>query len=124
MYAALNLLHVLLLWLFHWLQPYLTFVCLLLAWGLVIMVVWQIFAAARDGLNQAKTLHQIPCADCRFFTNSHHLKCPVHPTAALTPTAIGCGDFEFADAMQAAIQRQKADGILGGYSSAQSAMNR
>ncbi len=112
MYAVLELIHVCLLWFFHWLQPYLTPICFLLAWGLVIMVVWQIVAAARDGMSQAQTLHQIPCANCRFFTNSHHLKCPVHPTTAMTQAAIGCGDFETADAMQAVLQRQK-DQSLG-----------
>ena len=112
MYAFLELIRVLFLWLFSWLQPYMTPICILLAWGLVILVVWQIFAAARDGVSHAQVLHQIPCSGCRFFTNSHHLKCPVHPTAAMTQAAIGCGDYEVADPMQAALQRQAADKVI------------
>ena len=109
MYAVLELIHISLLWLFHWLQPYLTPICILVAWGLVILVVWQLVTAVRDGVNQVQPLHQIPCAACRFFTNSHHLKCPVNPTMAMTQAAIGCGDFECADAMLAARQRQAID---------------
>jgi RNA polymerase subunit RPABC4/transcription elongation factor Spt4 len=39
-------------------------------------------------------MHQIPCANCQFFTRDYHLKCTVHPAQALTEEAIGCGDFE------------------------------
>ncbi|MEO1590664.1 MAG: hypothetical protein AAFU71_05150 [Cyanobacteria bacterium J06632_22] len=112
MYAALELIHVLLLWLFHGLQPYLTPICFLMAWSLVLLVLWQLFAVARDGVSQAHRLHQIPCADCRFFTNSHHLKCPVHPSTAMTQAAIRCGDFETADVMAAALERQAQNKAL------------
>ncbi|MEL6246866.1 MAG: hypothetical protein AAFN18_09065 [Cyanobacteria bacterium J06554_6] len=109
MYAFLQLIHVFLLWFFTQLQPYLTPICFVVAWSLVILGGWQLIAATRDSLSQAQTMHQIPCADCRFFTNSHHLKCPVHPSQAMTRAAIGCGDFETANAVHAAIQRQEAE---------------
>lgn len=58
------------------------------------MLGWSIFAMARDGTQQVKHLHEIPCANCRFFTHSYYLKCPVHPAEALSEEAIGCRDYE------------------------------
>ncbi|WP_348251226.1 hypothetical protein [Leptolyngbya subtilissima] len=39
-------------------------------------------------------MHKIPCAECRYFTNDHRLKCPIHPKIALSESAIDCPDFE------------------------------
>jgi RNA polymerase subunit RPABC4/transcription elongation factor Spt4 len=75
-------------------RPFAVPICFVMAWGLVLIVFWSIFAAFRDGMARVKTLHEIPCANCRFFTHSYHLKCPVHPSAALSEAAIGCRDFE------------------------------
>lgn len=115
-YQILLLIHLILLKVFQFLQPYLAPICLVLAWSVVILGVWNVVAATRAGIENAKTLHQIPCADCKFFTNSHHLKCPVHPAEAMTETAIGCSDFELADPIAAATLRQKTakaqEGIL------------
>jgi hypothetical protein len=38
-------------------------------------------------------MHQIPCANCQFFTGDYHLKCPIHPAIALSEAAIGCPDY-------------------------------
>ncbi|HEY9762576.1 MAG TPA: hypothetical protein V6D07_08630 [Trichocoleus sp.] len=75
-------------------QPILVPLCFITAWTVVVLVVWNIVAAAREGISRAKQMHQIPCADCRYFTNSHFLKCPINPTLALSEEAIGCRDFE------------------------------
>jgi len=75
-------------------QPFLTPLCFVIAWGIVVIVGWSMIAALRDGVKQVKQLHQIPCADCQFFTNSHYLKCPVHPSMALSEEAIGCRDYQ------------------------------
>lgn len=48
----------------------------------------------REGVHQLQRLHQIPCADCEFFTNDYRLKCTVRPCVACTEDAIGCTDFE------------------------------
>jgi hypothetical protein len=48
----------------------------------------------REGVQQLRRLHQIPCADCEFFTNDYRLKCTVNPYVACTEDAIGCSDFE------------------------------
>ncbi len=72
-----------------------------LAWAIVFMTLWNLFAASRDTVKRAQTMHQIPCANCQFFTNDYRLKCTVHPNTALTESAIGCRDFDAALGMSA-----------------------
>ncbi|MEM6401730.1 MAG: hypothetical protein AAF757_16100 [Cyanobacteria bacterium P01_D01_bin.116] len=50
--------------------------------------------AFKQGAEQLKKLHQIPCYKCDFFTNDYRLKCTVHPTIACSEEALGCIDFE------------------------------
>lgn len=69
-------------------------VCFVLAWLLVIILGWSLWSAIRDAVNRAKQMHEIPCANCQFFTNTHYLKCPVHPQTALSEEAIGCPDYK------------------------------
>lgn len=90
----LQLVHLLALKLVQIIQPVLGPLCLVLAWGLAILTLWNLGAALRDGLARAKTMHRIPCADCRYFTHNYLLKCPLHPKTALSEAAIDCGDFE------------------------------
>lgn len=85
-----------LFWLAKVIQPWLVPLCFGLAWLLVIAAAWSIWAAIRDGMMRARQMHQIPCADCKFFTHNYHLKCPVHPMNALSEAAINCPDFESA----------------------------
>jgi len=68
--------------------------CCGVAWYLVVTIARSIVSAARDGAAQVRTLHQIPCADCAFFTGDYHLKCPVRPSEALSELAIHCPDFQ------------------------------
>jgi hypothetical protein len=63
------------------------------AWALVILSVWSFWAAMRDVVARSRQMHQIPCANCQFFTKDYHLKCTVHPSIALTEDAIDCPDF-------------------------------
>jgi hypothetical protein len=79
--------------LIHAFQPLLAPVCFVTAWALVVLVLWSIWTAVRDGTATVKRLHQIPCANCQFFTDDYILKCTVHPTSALTEEAINCSDF-------------------------------
>ena len=76
------------------LRPLLVPLCFLVAWGLVVLMMLNIWAFVRDSIARAKQMHRIPCADCRFFTGDYHLKCTVHPGRALSEEAIGCQDFE------------------------------
>ncbi|WOD38771.1 hypothetical protein [Nodosilinea sp. E11] len=75
-------------------QTILVPLCFVLAWCLVGLTVWNLVAAVRAGVSRATVMHQIPCADCRYFTNDHRLKCPIHPKVALSELAIDCADFE------------------------------
>lgn len=65
-----------------------------IAWTLLLLGAWQMISATRETVQRSRAMHQIPCAGCRFFTNDHRLKCPVHPHEALTPEAVNCLDFE------------------------------
>lgn len=75
-------------------QPVLVPLCFITAWAVMGMAAWNIVATVREGVAQAKQMHQIPCASCTYFTNSHFLKCPIHPATALSEEAINCPDYE------------------------------
>ncbi|HYW18977.1 MAG TPA: hypothetical protein VE956_06600 [Nodularia sp. (in: cyanobacteria)] len=75
-------------------QPLLVPICFVAAWTVIILFVWSLFSAARDGVTTAKQMHQIPCANCQFFTNNYRLKCTVHPSTASTEEAIHCCDYQ------------------------------
>ncbi len=70
-------------------------VCFVLAWGLIGLTAWHLVTTVRDGMARAAVMHKIPCAECRYFTNDHRLKCPIHPKIALSESAIDCTDFEY-----------------------------
>lgn len=37
--------------------------------------------------------HQIPCKNCKFYSNDPHLKCAVNPSVVLTEKAVNCADY-------------------------------
>jgi hypothetical protein len=98
--VVMSLLFTVLYWLIGAIRPFLVPLCFVMAWGLILIMGWSIVAALRDGMQRVKQLHEIPCANCRFFTNSYHLKCSVHPSIALSEEAIGCRDYEGANEME------------------------
>lgn len=63
-------------------------------WGVLMLFVLALFFAIEEGCRQLRRLHQIPCYCCRYYTGSPYLKCPVHPTEALSEEAIHCRDYE------------------------------
>jgi hypothetical protein len=79
--------------LFQLIQPFLVPICLVVAWGFIALTAWTLFASAMYGVTKAKQMHQIPCANCQFFTGDYNLKCTVHPTWALSEDAIDCRDY-------------------------------
>lgn len=83
-------------------QPLVVPLCFITAWAALGMAVWSIMAAARQGVAIARQMHQIPCAECRYFTNSAFLKCPIHPTAALSEQAIDCPDYSGSEGWESA----------------------
>ena len=60
----------------------------------MVLFLWSVSVALREGFYQIRRLHQVPCSDCDFFTNDYRLKCTVRPCVACTEDAIGCTDFE------------------------------
>jgi len=77
----------------HFIQPYLVSVCFCLTWGLILLIFLSVWSALKEGVTTTKRLHQIPCTDCRFFTNDYRLKCTVNPSIANTEVAINCSDY-------------------------------
>jgi hypothetical protein len=75
-------------------QPLIVPFCFTVTWLMVGLVIWSLWSNLRNGVEQVKQMHQIPCANCQFFTHSYHLKCPVHPTEALSDDAINCPDYD------------------------------
>ncbi|MCU0518139.1 MAG: hypothetical protein MUC60_15005 [Oscillatoria sp. Prado101] len=80
--------------LIHAIQPFLVPICLVCAWVLVLMLAANLWSAVADGVARSKRMHQIPCANCAFFTGDYRLKCPVRPRIALTEEAIDCSDYQ------------------------------
>lgn len=74
----------------HFLIP----ICFVCAWAFVLLLFSRLFALLQDTTRHATLLHQIPCSRCRFFSDTHPLKCTVHPTIAMTEAAIGCPDYQ------------------------------
>jgi hypothetical protein len=75
-------------------QPFIVPLCFVFAWGLVLLGILSVTNALRAGIANAKRMHEIPCANCQFFTRNYLLKCPVHPSNALSEAAIHCPDYK------------------------------
>lgn len=74
-------------------QTFIVPICFVSAWLIVGLTVWSIWSTIWDTTQKTRQLHQIPCANCQYFTSSYHLKCTVHPAIALTEEAIDCMDY-------------------------------
>jgi hypothetical protein len=66
----------------------------LVAWGFLFLLCRSLWSFVQDLVRQTERMHRIPCAECQFFTENYHLKCPVHPKTALSEFAINCPDFQ------------------------------
>lgn len=66
---------------------------IVLTWSILFLFIFSAFSSTKQGIETAKTMHQIPCSQCQFFTGSYQLKCTVNPKIALTEQAIGCSDY-------------------------------
>ncbi|MGB8700567.1 MAG: hypothetical protein WCD18_14215 [Thermosynechococcaceae cyanobacterium] len=64
-----------------------------LSWGFIACLGISLWSVLRETVQVSQRLHQVPCANCCFFTNHPALKCPVHPATALSEDAICCPDF-------------------------------
>lgn len=68
-------------------------ICFMMVWAVVAFISSDIWTIEKKGKLNVKHCHQVPCRNCRFFTNDPYLKCAVNPSAALTPQAINCSDY-------------------------------
>ncbi|WP_225895745.1 hypothetical protein [Dendronalium phyllosphericum] len=71
-----------------------TIFCAFFAWASLILFFCSVCLTWNKGATYLKSLHQIPCSACEYFTNDHRLKCTVHPKKACSEQAINCIDFE------------------------------
>lgn len=81
---------------------------------LMIVFSFSVVRAFKQGAEQVKKLHRIPCYKCDFFTNDYHLKCTVNPSLACSEEALGCIDFEPKKIVKNA-PRRKWGKILSNY---------
>ena len=75
-------------------KPVLIPVCFIITWLFIISLLATLLSSIRQTLARAKQMHQIPCYNCKFFTNDHRLKCTVNPSFANTERAIDCFDYQ------------------------------
>lgn len=70
-------------------------ICFMIVWAVVVFTVAALCKVAdkKGGIATINRFEQVPCRNCRFFSNSHHLKCAVHPSTALTEQALDCSDY-------------------------------
>lgn len=66
----------------------------IVGYSLLGIIGWSLVNFVWDILAVAKRMHQIPCSNCRFFTNDYRLKCTVNPHIANTEQAIDCPDCD------------------------------
>lgn len=66
---------------------------LISTFSLLGIVGWSLGSVVKDTIEVAKTMHEIPCANCQYFTDDHRLKCTLHPKIANTEQAIDCSDY-------------------------------
>ncbi|BAQ65484.1 hypothetical protein [Geminocystis sp. NIES-3709] len=78
---------------FHQYNFYLQPFYFVIAWGLFGLLILSLVTTIRDIGKSTKTMHQIPCTECSYFTNNYYLKCTLRPSIANTELAIDCPDF-------------------------------
>lgn len=52
--------------------------------------VWEVTG---DEMAMSEHFHQLPCRNCRYFSNNPYLKCAVQPSIALTLQTLNCSDY-------------------------------
>lgn len=62
-------------------------------WLMYLIFSTDILKFAKHKFSLIKHLEQVPCKNCRYFTNNPYLRCAVNPSIALTSDAINCSDY-------------------------------
>jgi len=67
---------------------------LLFSWIIFFLVLRKIRTFLDDKMVfTVKSVHQVPCKNCRFYSNNHYLKCAVQPSIVLTDEAKDCSEY-------------------------------
>ncbi|MBK1986991.1 hypothetical protein A0J48_005455 [Sphaerospermopsis aphanizomenoides BCCUSP55] len=63
-------------------------------WAIFLFIFQKIRSHADNKLAfNINNLSQVPCKNCKFFSNNHYLKCAVNPDIVLTEEAINCSEY-------------------------------
>ncbi|MBD2296277.1 hypothetical protein H6G06_23040 [Anabaena sphaerica FACHB-251] len=63
-------------------------------WAIFLFIVQKIRSRADNKIAfSINSLHQVPCKNCKFFSNNHYLKCAVKPDTVLTEESINCSEY-------------------------------
>lgn len=69
-------------------------IALIFSWVVFFLILQKIRTALDHKMVfSIKGLHQVPCRNCRFYSNNHYLKCAVQPCLVLTEEAKNCSEF-------------------------------
>jgi len=73
---------------------YLSPIGLLFSWIIFFLVLRKVQSVLDNKMVfSVKSLHQVPCKNCRFYSNNHYLKCAVQPSIVMTDEAKNCTEF-------------------------------
>ncbi len=66
----------------------------IICWAAIFLMLSKRVRLARKKIAvDIKTLEQIPCKNCNFYSNDPHLKCAVNPSSVMTEKAVDCSDY-------------------------------
>jgi hypothetical protein len=72
----------------------LTPIGLVFSWVIFFLILRKIRSLLEDKMVvTVKGSHQLPCRNCRFYTNNHYLKCAVQPSIVMTEEAKNCSEY-------------------------------
>lgn len=70
------------------------FVGFVICWAAIfLMLSKRVRLARKEVAINIKSLEQIPCKNCNFYSNDPHLKCAVNPSVVMTEKAVDCTDY-------------------------------
>jgi hypothetical protein len=67
--------------------------CYMIVSVILIFMFPNVWKVRRAKIARFNCFNQVPCRNCRFFTDNHHLYCTVQPSIVLTKQALDCSDY-------------------------------
>ncbi|MBE9014095.1 hypothetical protein IQ250_28295 [Pseudanabaenaceae cyanobacterium LEGE 13415] len=68
-------------------------ICFIAIWAGVVCIIADTWKLNRKDVKSTRSLAQLPCKKCQFFSNNPYMKCAVNPYVAMTPAANDCAEF-------------------------------